>query len=135
VEGGKMGDFLTVGYSWLCKTWFQKWLLLSVAVVIWLLVGTFKKRELNVEKCVKLNGTHCWQTFTHQVIRIQVEIYSTVANLMWLLCWLFFFLLSLLVFYTFGLLIFGVIPVGFIILLEWHRLKPHYFLVVCSDMS
>jgi hypothetical protein len=88
VEGRKMGDFLTVGYSWLWKTYFQKWFLLSIAVVIWLLVGTFKENETNVEKCVKLNGTHCSQTFTHQVIRIQVEIYSTVANLMWL-CFFF----------------------------------------------
>jgi len=69
---------------------------LSVAVVIWLLIGTFREKEMNVEKCVKLNGTHCSQTFTHQVIRIQVDIYSTVANLMWLLCW--FFRPSLLVF-------------------------------------
>jgi len=68
VKGRKMGDFLTVGCSWLRKTWFQKWFLLSVAVMIWLLVGTFKKKELNIEKCVKLNGTHCSQTFTHQVI-------------------------------------------------------------------
>jgi len=101
--------------------------------VIWLLVGTFKEKEMNVKKCVNLNGAHCSQMFTHQVIRIQVEIYSTVANLMLTsllgflgrLCWFF---------YTFGLLIFGVIPVDFIVtFLE--LLNPHSFLVVCSDMS
>ena len=45
-------------------------------------VGTFEEKEMNVEKCVKLNGTHCSWTSTHQVIRIQDEIYSTVTNLM-----------------------------------------------------
>jgi hypothetical protein len=42
---------------------------------------------------------------------------SVDANLLRLLGWFFFFLPSLLIFYIFGLLIFGVIPVDFIITL------------------
>lgn len=54
---------------------------MAVGSVCLNIIGTFKEKEMQLVKCVKLDGTHCLHIFTHQVIIIQVEIYSPVGFL------------------------------------------------------